>query len=190
MDMTTTKEFDRYAKNVGGSLTDELSAVTGGGSRSMSHAPTVYKGMKNPGLPQDIYESIMENPLNAEPESELDELFSKGKLIRQPDTLNESRPSLSDYVPRQQPAPQQAPVQSMGVDYSLIRMIVEDVVNKKMEQMSRQMLNESKSVSPVLSTLRIRENKLNFLTADGDLYEAELKFVKNVRNNKKKQQIQ
>ena len=61
-----------------------------------------------------------------------------------------------------------------GIDYSLIRMIVEESISKKINELS--MLNESASM---LKGLKFAEgNKIQFVDSKGNLYEGELKLKK------------
>ena len=65
-------------------------------------------------------------------------------------------------------------VNNSGIDYSLIRMIVEESINKKISELS--MLNESAST---LKGLKFAEgNKIQFVDSKGNLYEGELKLKK------------
>lgn len=75
------------------------------------------------------------------------------------------------------------PVQA-NIDYSLIKMIVEDVVKKNMAAMKKSIISESKNIveNDNLNILKIGDT-FQFLTKDGNLFEATLKFKKNI--NKK-----
>lgn len=68
------------------------------------------------------------------------------------------------------------------VDYSMIKMIIEDCMKKYTSALKKSMLNESKNSDDSLKAMKIGD-KFSFITKNGDLYEAELKFVKNI--NKK-----
>lgn len=124
------------------------------------------------GLPKAIYESLVDNPLDYS--DEMDELFSNGKLIKEAE--KKKKIIKEDNIQSNQP-----------IDYSLIKMIIEDTVSKQIEKLQLKMLKENKSNNNLLTTMRLKDNKFNFLTANGDLYEAELKFIKNIRdkNNNK-----
>lgn len=69
-----------------------------------------------------------------------------------------------------------------NVDYSMIKMIVEECVRKYTSSLKKSILNESKTNDDCLKAMKIGD-KFSFITKNGDLYEAELKFVKNI--NKK-----
>ena len=68
------------------------------------------------------------------------------------------------------------------IDYSMIKMIVEDCMKKYTSALKKSILNESKNSDDSLKAMKIGD-KFSFITKNGDLYEAELKFVKNI--NKK-----
>ena len=121
------------------------------------------------GLPKAIYESLVDNPLDYS--DEMDELFSNGKLIKEAE--KKKKILKEDNIQSNQP-----------IDYALIKMIIEDTVSKQIEKLQLKMLKENKSNNNLLTTMRLKNNKFNFLTANGDLYEAELKFIKNIRDKK------
>ena len=64
----------------------------------------------------------------------------------------------------------------------MIKMIVEDCMKKYTSALKKSMINESKNSDDSLKAMKIGD-KFSFITKNGDLYEAELKFVKNI--NKK-----
>ena len=71
-----------------------------------------------------------------------------------------------------------------NVDYSMIKMIVEECMRKYVGSLKKTILNESKSnSSDELQAMKIGD-KFSFITKNGDLYEAELKFIKNLNNKK------
>jgi hypothetical protein len=71
-----------------------------------------------------------------------------------------------------------------NVDYSMIKMIVEECMRKYVGTLKKTILNESKTSSNgELQAMKIGD-KFSFITKNGDLYEAELKFIKNLNNKK------
>ena len=79
---------------------------------------------------------------------------------------------------------QQPLVTNASVDYSMIKMIVEDCMRKYTSALKKSILNESKDQSTdTLQAMKIGD-KFSFITKNGDLYEAELKFVKNIKSKK------
>jgi hypothetical protein len=71
-----------------------------------------------------------------------------------------------------------------SVDYSMIKMIVEESVRKYTSALKKSILSEAKQSqnNDTLKALKIGD-KFTFVTDNGDLYEAKLTFVKNI--NKK-----
>ena len=76
------------------------------------------------------------------------------------------------------------PTVSANVDYSMIKMIVEECVRKYTSALKKSIINESKNAdtSGTLKAMKVGD-KFSFITENGDLYEAKLTFVKNL--NKK-----
>lgn len=74
---------------------------------------------------------------------------------------------------------------SNGVDYSLIKTIVESTMKKYLGAYMKKYLNEGKIINENSSELKAIKlgNKFSFITDNGDLYEAKLVFKKNI--NKK-----
>ena len=72
-----------------------------------------------------------------------------------------------------------------GIDYSLIKMIVEESVKKYMGAYTKKILSESvnkESNNPV-HTIQMGD-RFNFVTKNGDLYEAQLVFKRNLKEKK------
>ena len=78
---------------------------------------------------------------------------------------------------------QQMPVVQQTIDYSLIKTIIEDVVKKNNAALKKSILTESKNMvdSSNLNIMKIGD-KFQFLTDDGNLFEATLTFKKNIKN--------
>lgn len=124
-------------------------------------------------------QSVMAAPTTVKAESKLPaairESFEKTPSFtpQQPQTLIDSRiPIPSKPMKTETVSPI---IQNSGnIDYSLIRMIVEECINKKINEMAS--LNESVST---LKGLKFAEgNKIQFLDSKGNLYEGELKLKK------------
>lgn len=143
----------------------------------------VNKDMPNKGLPKEIYESFMENPLNNTNDlstSLLDEVLSNGKLKYQEDFQSNEKAMIKENISKDN-----LNISSnQTFDYSILKLIIEDVFDRKLNEYKKSLLNESNSNKQVLSTIGIHNGKLTFLSSNGDLYEAELKFVKNVKQKK------
>ena len=191
-----------------GSDTADFSAayehVTRGGNGS---APVVnMERAKQSKLPKEIIESFKNNPIDYGDgmsgtgyRSVLDDLniqpMPKEDYGFEDELLQEdySRPSAPAYQqqpptpqyqqPYQQPQPSYYPQQPAmpTIDYSMIKMFIDEAVKKNIMELKQGILNESRSNGQNLKYIKISGNKMNVLTDTGDLYEANLVFKKNVR---------
>ena len=137
----------------------------------------------NSKLPKEILESFKTKQIDASPlgygvnSSILDEINfrTQGKLYAEE----------SSQQPKQQIVETTSVASQSNVDYSMIKMIVEECMRKYVSSLKKSILNESKNVNntDTLQALKIGD-KFSFITKNGDLYEAELKFVKNLNNKK------
>ena len=144
--------------------------------------------VKNSKLPPEIIESMMKNKIDTtminggigSNGSILDQLnaMTNGKLMQEVSIKNkESKNESTNNVIQTSSNP--------NIDYSMIKMIVEDCMKKYYSSLKKSIINESKNSSSndnFLQAMKIG-NKFSFITKNGDLYEANLKFIKNI--NKK-----
>jgi hypothetical protein len=123
----------------------------------------------NKGLPKEILESFSSNYIDQsvfDPNrSVLDKLGIEGGNTAQPIQESVSQPN---YQPS-----------NAKVDYELIKSIVEASVKKYVNALSKKMLTENND----LGMIQVGDKKINLITKNGNVFEAELKFVKNI--NKK-----
>ena len=126
-------------------------------------------------LPKEILESMKKNPLN-----QVGSVATPSIL----DQLN-IMPPKKEVVKEEKVIVNEVANTSQNIDYSMIRMIVEDCVKKYTSALRKSIINENKNSynENTLQAMKIG-NKFSFITNNGDLYEAELKFIKNI--NKKK----
>jgi hypothetical protein len=121
----------------------------------------------NKGLPREILESFSNNYIDQsvfDPNrSVLDKLGIEGGNTAQPIQESVSQPN---YQPS-----------NAKVDYELIKSIVEASVKKYVNALSKKMLTENND----LTMVQVGSKKINLVTKAGDLYEADLKFVKNIK---------
>jgi hypothetical protein len=147
--------------------------------------PTQTPSNTNSKLPKEILESFKTKQIDTAPlgygvsSSILDEVNyrTQGKLY------NEEKPITEK--PKQQIVETSNNIlpSSSNIDYSMIKMIVEECMRKYTNTLKKTLLNESKSnANDELKAMKIGD-KFSFITKNGDLYEAELKFIKNI--NKK-----
>lgn len=144
-------------------------------------APTYNEPQRiktNSKLPKEILESFQNKQIDMTPlsygvtTSILDEVNhrTQGQLFKQ--TEQEKQHKIVETTNVQQP----------NIDYSMIKMIVEDCMKKYTSALKKSILNESKTNNDNIKAMKIGD-KFSFITNNGDLYEAELKFIKNI--NKK-----
>lgn len=123
-------------------------------------------------LPKEILESMTSNPigqqnLNYTP-SILDEMKGAKELQQQ----------VKRQAIREQAMPQSQ--NASGVDYSLIKTIVEESVKKYASSLKKSMLTEGKDNGlNNVAAMKIGKT-FSFIDSKGNLYEAQLKFIKNV----------
>lgn len=123
-------------------------------------------------LPKEIVESFANNVIDPE--------FTGGSVL---DAMNID-------IPKQQPIREEVKPQTSqvlpsaggNIDYSLIKTIVESAVKKYVGAYTKKILSEGVSSrgGSELKAIRLGES-FNFITNDGDLYEAKLVFKKNIK---------
>ena len=126
-------------------------------------------------LPTEILESFKSNPINCGnlPTSSVLDIINEGTdkpLFKEESKIEQSTPIIPTTT---------------NIDYSMIKMIVEDCLRKQLASIKKTILTESANKNNDDSTLKAMKigNKFSFITDNGDLYEAKLTFIKNV--NKK-----
>ena len=67
-----------------------------------------------------------------------------------------------------------------SVDYEIIKSIVESTVKKYVNALGKKMLTENKDND--LAMIQVGDKKINLVTKSGDLYEAKLTFLKNIKS--------
>ena len=124
-------------------------------------------------LPREIVESMTSNPIDT---SVLDPNQSVLDRVGVTNIPQVKRKNNNTVIKEQ--VVQQQPVQSQ-IDYSLIKSIVEECVRKYTGALSKKIIKESKDNSSELKAMKVG-NKFSFITENGDVYEATLKFKKNI----------
>ena len=141
--------------------------------------PTQYNEVPNnfkskSKLPTEILESFKKNPPSAQQQqgSVLDMLQQRsgGQIFKE-----EKQPIME----------QPQPSTTANVDYSMIKMIVEECMRKYTTALKKSILSENKNneTCGTLQAMKIGD-KFSFITSNGDLYEAKLTFVKNINTKK------
>ena len=139
-----------------------------------SAIPTNIKSKSK--LPTEIIESFKKQPSPTDYQGSVLDMVqqaSGGKIF-----------SEEKHVTVEQPTNKQPIVQS-NIDYSMIKMIVEDCMRKYTSALKKSILSESK-INENVGTLQAMKigDKFSFITSDGDLYEAKLTFIKNMNTKK------
>lgn len=118
-------------------------------------------------LPKEIIESMVSNPIDVDNgfEKNLNEILTSKPSEKRAITENTETPIAQT---------------NSSIDYSIIRMIVEDAVKKYSNSLKKTLLKESTSNENEIKAMKMGK-KLQFITENGDLYEAEFKFVKNLK---------
>lgn len=103
------------------------------------------------------------------------DMLTNGKVLQQENT---QKPQQKQIV---QETVQVQPQITSTVDYSMIKMIVEDCMRKYTSALKKQILSESKTTQDnvTLQAMKIG-NKFSFIDSKGNLYEATLKKIKNI----------
>lgn len=149
--------------------------------QQMHYAQEQLNVKTNSKLPKEILESFKSKQIDTAPlgygvnSSILDEVNyrTQGKLYKEEAQIQE-RPKQQIVETTQSVSP--------TVDYSMIKMIIEECMKKYVNSLKKTILNESKiSNNDELQAMKIGD-KFSFITKNGDLYEAELKFIKNLNN--------
>lgn len=137
------------------------------------------KAMRKSKLPQKIIESIQKNPLNINPHTSV------------LDGLN-----LSSLTELREETQQQAPAsQQVGgvIDYSLLKTIINEAVHENVKRymtvLSKKLLTENTNVNDTNTIQAVKfGDKFSFITENGDVYEATLKYKTNLNKKKTKKQ--
>lgn len=145
-------------------------------------------------LPKSILESITSNPIiDYSPTggiSVLDSIMPKNIQVNenieydekpiptQAEMINKVRNIREQKV--QQPTMQVTP-QQVSIDYSLIKMIIEECVAKEIKALKKSLLTESKGVSSSGDNIILMSgNPIKFINKNGDVFEGILKKTRHI----------
>lgn len=133
-------------------------------------------------LPKPILESFQKNPINMPkmPSSVLDNI--------EMETLQQMKNETMQMEPMRQIGSNNGPI-----DYSLLRTIINEAVQenvkKYMSALSKKLINEGVSTSTgnsgLVQAVKLGEN-FSFITENGDVYEATLKYKTNLNTHTEK----
>lgn len=139
-----------------------------------------------PSIPQDptfglsvLDEIIPQQPINTK--RQLTEDYEQGEKPI-PDLMESLRKIgiTRNQTPTQPQYTQ--PQQSMGIDYSLIKLMIDEAISKEFKSLRKTILSESKQASQNGDVVLKVEDTIKFLTKSGKLYEGKLKYIKNVND--------
>ena len=133
-------------------------------------APVQTPTMANKGLPREILESFSNNYIDQS-------VFDPNRSVLDRIGVTNGQQQVTETVQTYQPV--QPIQQNVGgnVDYELIKTIVESAVKKYVNALGKKVLTENND----LSMIQIGEKKINIVNKNGDIFEAQLKFVKNIK---------
>jgi hypothetical protein len=180
---TLDKIIEGKAGDINDSLISEDANVTTESLMSskredrMKRMPTGRMGVAAANVPSVIRESFQSQPPVNESlstSSVLDDVFG--------DVLTEQ--TVTQPVMKQvQQQPQQSFTTGAGVDYPMIRTIVEDIVRKYSQSLKKNILNESAGGGAEVNTIALGKT-FKFLDNKGNIYECTMKKVGNINNKK------
>ena len=138
------------------------------------------KKAQNSKLPQAIIESMMTNHIDVsstDPErSVLDTLGIPAKP--------QQKPQQQRQIIREQVLPNQTYSSNNGVDYSIIKAIVEECIDRKLnEHLNKQSLNESTNTT--LKTIGLADGKIKLIDNKGNVFMSNLEYHGNIKDKKK-----
>lgn len=162
--MSYSENGEVVAQNIEEYRTQNNNNVIPSNIKSKSKLPTeIIESFKKQPSPTDYQGSVLDMVQQA----------SGGKMF-----------SEEKHITVEQPTNTQPIVQS-NIDYSMIKMIVEDCMRKYTSALKKSILSESK-INENVGTLQAMKigDKFSFITSNGDLYEAKLTFIKNMNTKK------
>ncbi len=129
-------------------------------------------------LPKEIVEAFKQNPINNGPldtsnMSANDEVQEVKQIMKN-----------SNNLPTQKVLNEQT---TNGVDYGLIKTIIESAVKKYANALNKRIISENKSTAKGnISELKAMKigNKFSFISENGDIYEAKLIYKGNIKDKK------
>lgn len=130
------------------------------------------RSINESGLPDIIKRSFMENEINVDclnPDYEREKQFEEAinVVMNEQKIAQQQRNVVSENV---------YPASTSGIDYNLIRQIIEECIDKKIKN-----LNES-----TIKGVRLKEGKIMLTDHSGNVYSAALEYKGNVNEQKNK----
>lgn len=178
---TISKIAESKRDSINTSLNDSTvsteSMMTARPQRNMTEVPRNV----NSNIPRAIVESFSKNPIDT---SMIGSIGGSSNSVLDTIGIQEQartvQPQNTSSTIQEQHAVQ---TQVQGIDYPMIRTIVEDIVRKYTSSLSKKMLSESKGSVNELTTMTLGKS-FKFLDRQGNIYEATLKKIGNINNKK------
>ena len=178
---TISKIAESKRDSINTSLNDSTvsteSMMTARPQRNMTEVPRNV----NSNIPRAIVESFSKNPIDT---SMISSIGGSSNSVLETIGIQEQartvQPQNTSSTIQEQHTVQ---TQVQGIDYPMIRTIVEDIVRKYTSSLSKKMLSESKGSVNELTTMTLGKS-FKFLDRQGNIYEATLKKIGNINNKK------
>ena len=178
---TISKIAESKRDSINTSLNDSTvsteSMMTARPQRNMAEVPRNV----NSNIPRAIVESFSKNPIDT---SMIGSIGGSSNSVLDTIGIQEQartvQPQNTSSTIQEQHTVQ---TQVQGIDYPMIRTIVEDIVRKYTSSLSKKMLSESKGSVNELTTMTLGKS-FKFLDRQGNIYEATLKKIGNINNKK------
>ena len=178
---TISKIAESKRDSINTSLNDSTvsteSMMTARPQRNMTEVPRNV----NSNIPRAIVESFSKNPIDT---SMISSIGGSSNSVLDTIGIQEQartvQPQNTSSTIQEQHTVQ---TQVQGIDYPMIRTIVEDIVRKYISSLSKKMLSESKGSVNELTTMTLGKS-FKFLDRQGNIYEATLKKIGNINNKK------
>lgn len=178
---TISKIAESKRDSINTSLNDSTvsteSMMTARPQRNMTEVPRNV----NSNIPRAIVESFSKNPIDT---SMISSIGGSSNSVLDTIGIQEQartvQPQNTSSTIQEQHTVQ---TQVQGIDYPMIRTIVEDIVRKYTSSLSKKMLSESKGSVNELTTMTLGKS-FKFLDKQGNIYEATLKKIGNINNKK------
>lgn len=178
---TISKIAESKRDSINTSLNDSTvsteSMMTARPQRNMTEVPRNV----NSNIPRAIVESFSKNPIDT---SMISSIGGSSNSVL--DTIGIQEQARTVQPQNTSSAIQEqhtVHTQVQGIDYPMIRTIVEDIVRKYTSSLSKKMLSESKGSVNELTTMTLGKS-FKFLDRQGNIYEATLKKIGNINNKK------
>ena len=180
---TISKIAESKRDSINTSLNDSTvsteSMMTARPQRNMTEVPRNV----NSNIPRAIVESFSKNPIDM---SMIGSIGGSSNSVLDTIGIQEQartvQPQNTSSTIQEQHTVQ---TQVQGIDYPMIRTIVEDIVRKYTSSLSKKMLSESKGSVNELTTMTLGKS-FKFLDRQGNIYEATLKKIGNINNKNNK----